>query len=243
MSEVMMHSGTLVDLSNPDPNTLRVEDLAWHLSREARFANALPWTHTYSVGHHSLVVAYLCYLAMKDSPLETRDGIVRYGLLHDGPEAVLRDLPRGVKQAMRELCDPSPYDVIETRIMVAIANRYMLPLSGKQEAVVKWADAAALAAEVTLLWPAEADKFEGCSDPLPEALDAVRSICPLNELEVQRAFVAVLAASAFGLSEASFPPIGTGHRAKGAGLESLVATANVLLKKVGREPLLPPELE
>lgn len=211
---VMMHSGTLVDLHNPDPDTLLIEDLAWHLSREPRYANALPAEHIYSVGHHSLVVAYLCYLTAEGKPKHIRELAVRHGAVHDGPEAVLRDLPRGVKLAMRDLCDgDSPYDHIELNIMRALAERYMLtPLTREVSEMVKQADADALAAEVSLLWRDKAHQFEGCSAPTPAALDAVQAIYPLRELEVQRAFVAVLAASVFGVSEASFPPIGRSHR-------------------------------
>lgn len=207
--KVMMHSGTVVDVLAPDPATLLLEDIAWHLSREPRYAGALPspWEH-YSVVHHSLVVGYLCLVA--EPPAEP--GLVRHALLHDSPEAVLRDIPRDVKLAMRAMAGGrSPYDELESGIMVAVACQYLGgPFTDKQR--VKAADDDALAAEVALLWPREKREHFYCAQATPAALDAVKSLRSLSPEHARQAFVQAMAGCAFGLSPGLFPVIGTEYR-------------------------------
>ncbi len=229
--KVMMHSGVLVDVMDPDPSTLLLEDIAWHLGREPRFAGALgpPW-HGYSVAHHSLVVAYLCYQNHRRrlSPSDLA-GLVRFGLLHDGPEAVLRDIPRDVKLAMRALSDGhrSSYDLLEDAIMHQLVARYALDLSLKD--LVKEADNDALAGEVELLWPQQHWKHFNCGPASPAARDAVHAIRHLSTEHARMAFVQAMAGCAYELSAGLFPTIGDEHQ-----------KAELRLVAAAKLPSLPP---
>lgn len=194
--KVLMHSGTLIDVLEPDPNTILLEDLAYHLEREGRFANAV---QEYSVAQHSVVVARL---ALRLAPT-VRDAtrIVRAGLFHDAPEAVLRDMPKDVKLAMRALDQSkalawSAYDHIEDRLMRAISERFGIAWSDDLQALIKRADEAALAAEVHVLWPKRLQQHFGCDDPMPEAIALVEEAreTPFG------IFVHAAASCAYGLS-------------------------------------------
>ena len=98
-------TGRFVDLIDPDPKDICIEDIAWSLSRLARFnghtINKLP----YSVAQHSLVVAYEApRLAQEeigyDRPL-TMPEAARWrllGLLHDASEAYTGDISGPLKK-------------------------------------------------------------------------------------------------------------------------------------------------
>lgn len=81
MSDFKIHtfSGQLVDFLDPDPETIKIEDIAKGLSQEARF-HAQSRLH-YSVGQHSIMIAGIMPHNYK---LE--------GLLHDAEEAYIKDL-------------------------------------------------------------------------------------------------------------------------------------------------------
>lgn len=72
-------AGRPFDLVYPQPDMLDARTLAFQLSGEGRWANNLHWP--LSVAQHSLIVAK----AMPDPATRI------YGLLHDGPEFILRD--------------------------------------------------------------------------------------------------------------------------------------------------------
>lgn len=77
-------SGRYVNLLDPDPSTICIEDIAYHLSNICRFTGAcVPF---YSVAKHSVVVSYLC-------PPE----VALQGLLHDATEAYLGDIASPLK--------------------------------------------------------------------------------------------------------------------------------------------------
>lgn len=101
------------------PEEVEIEDIAWALSMQCRFAGHV--LQRYSVAEHSVMVSRLV-------PPEH----AVWGLLHDATEAYLVDLPRPVKRSIPE------YRVIEDRLMKAIAERFGLSLP--EPPVVKDAD-------------------------------------------------------------------------------------------------------
>jgi uncharacterized protein len=123
-------SGRKIDVSNPDPNDIVIEDIAWALSRMPRFSgHSIPYT-PYSVAQHCIQVAE----DLKDYGPD----IQLYGLLHDAAEAYINDLPSPVKHI------PEIYAVIkklEDSLMTAIYTALKIKLPTEQEeALVKVAD-------------------------------------------------------------------------------------------------------
>jgi uncharacterized protein len=123
-------SGRKIDVSNPNPADIVIEDIAWALSRMPRFSgHSIPYT-PYSVAQHCIQVAE----DLKDYGPD----IQLYGLLHDAAEAYINDLPSPVKHipeihAVIKKLEDRLMDVIYTALKIA-------PPTEEQEALVKIAD-------------------------------------------------------------------------------------------------------
>lgn len=89
VTDVETYSGQYVDLVNPDPATIKIEDIAVHLSRIARFGGGT--SRPYSVAEHSVRVSWAV------SP-----GYAMPGLLHDAHEAYIGDLIAPFKKVLRD---------------------------------------------------------------------------------------------------------------------------------------------
>lgn len=101
-------SGEKIDVFNPKPEQIHIEDIAAGLSNMARFGGQ---THTfYSVAEHSVRVS----LALPEEQ-------AMWGLLHDATEAYLLDMPKPLKQVLKD------YRLIETGFTIAIAQHFELP--------------------------------------------------------------------------------------------------------------------
>ena len=123
-------SGRKVDVSNPDPSTIVIEDIAWALSRMPRFSgHSIPYT-PYSVAQHCIQVA--------NDLKEHGPDIQLFGLLHDAAEAYINDLPSPVKHI------PEIHAVIkklEDSLMEAIYKSLDIdPPTYDEEVIVKQAD-------------------------------------------------------------------------------------------------------
>ena len=70
---------------DPDPDDIRIEDIAHSLASQCRFGGHC--REFYSVGQHSVIVSQCCLPA---------DAL--WGLLHDASEAYLTDIPRPLKR-------------------------------------------------------------------------------------------------------------------------------------------------
>lgn len=101
---IRTHSGQYVNVFDPDPNTIIIEDIAHALARLPRFGGHLPVD--YSVARHSIAC---CEMA----------GIWNLELLmHDASEAMLVDLPRTIKQEIAQ------YKVIEDGLTKVLAAKF-----------------------------------------------------------------------------------------------------------------------
>lgn len=123
-------SGRKVDVSNPNPNDIVIEDIAWALSRMPRFSgHSIPYV-PYSVAQHCIQVA--------EELKEHGPGIQLLGLLHDAAEAYINDLPSPVKHI------PEIHVVIkklEDSLMDAIYTSLKIdPPTLEEEEIVKRAD-------------------------------------------------------------------------------------------------------
>lgn len=130
MAKLETVSGRKIDIANPDPTTIVIEDIAWALSRMPRFSgHSIPYI-PYSVAQHCIQVA-------KDLASYGPKAQL-YGLLHDAAEAYMNDLPSPVKHI------PEIYAVIkklEDSLMLAIYKALdIVPPTEEEEQIVKVAD-------------------------------------------------------------------------------------------------------
>lgn len=88
---VTMFSGANVFPRNLDPATLHARDAAHHLSMDCRFAGAS--RRFYSTAQHSVLCSLLVEKLFPNEP-----DAPKYALVHDIEEAVLRDMPKGIKE-------------------------------------------------------------------------------------------------------------------------------------------------
>lgn len=102
---IRTHSGEYVNVFNPMPETIKIEDIAHALSRQPRFGGHLPVE--YSVARH-------CIACCDEAP----DGFRLCALLHDAAEAYLIDLPRPIKKEIEV------YKAIEDGLMKVIARKF-----------------------------------------------------------------------------------------------------------------------
>lgn len=131
-------SGHQIDLQNPKPENITVEDIAWHLSLINRF-NGATEEHGITVASHSLFVCNLLLQHTKSSLL------AMHGLLHDAHEAYIGDITRPVKMlpGMDELLK-----LYSEPLQVCILEALGVPdISSEEKRVIKWADNVSLAFE------------------------------------------------------------------------------------------------
>ncbi len=99
-------SGIYMNVFEPTPEMICIEDIAHALSMQCRFGGHLP--RFYSVAEHSFEVSYRV----------THEKHRLAGLLHDASEAYLLDIPKPIKNRL------SNYAEIEDRLMQVIAAKY-----------------------------------------------------------------------------------------------------------------------
>jgi len=113
-----MLSGRRLDLLDPSPLDIEIEDIAHGLARVARWNGQTIGAHAFSVAQHCLVVEEI---AGKLQPgLEARWRLA--ALLHDAPEYVIGDMISPFKAALGV-----DYRAFEDRLEAAIHIRFGLP--------------------------------------------------------------------------------------------------------------------
>lgn len=135
-TRIMLASGALFDISDPEGSDFTLQDIAHGLGRVCRFAGQT--NRFYSVAEHCVHVARMV-------PIEH----ARAALLHDASEAFIGDVTRPLKALLPD------YRAIEKRIEDAIASRF---LSASDSSVfklpaIKSADLALCIAEARELMP------------------------------------------------------------------------------------------
>ncbi|MEQ8366370.1 MAG: HD family hydrolase [Roseicyclus sp.] len=156
-----MLSGRRLDLLDPTPMDIEIEDIAHGLAFVARWNGQTRGDFAYSVAEHSLLVETICVRLKPDWPAKWRLA----ALLHDAPEYVIGDMISPVKAAV----GPG-YGALDDRLMAAIHLRFGLPaeIPKPVKALIKKADKVSAWLEATQLAgfdPAEADRFFGRPDP------------------------------------------------------------------------------
>lgn len=152
-----MLSGRRLDLLNPAPASIEIEDIAHGLARVARWNGQTHGAHIYSVAQHTLLVE-----AVLETQVPDADNALRLAvLLHDAPEYVVGDMISPFKAVIGV-----SYKRVEKRLLRAIHLRFGLDaeLPSAMTARVKTADAGAAYLEATRLAgfkDAEARRFFG----------------------------------------------------------------------------------
>jgi len=175
-----MLSGRRLDLLDPSPVDVEVEDIAHGLARLARWNGQTSGNLPYSVAQHSLLVTDICDSLKPSWPARWRLA----ALLHDAPEYVIGDLISPFKAAVG-----LDYKSFEQRLESAIHLRFGLPghLPAHVEQVIKRADRASAFFEAVQLAgfsEDEARKFFG----RPRGIASI-VIKPLTTAEAERRFL------------------------------------------------------
>lgn len=113
-----MLSGRRLDLLDPSPFDIEIEDIGRGIARVARWNGQTKGDHAFSVAEHSVVVERL--FARLNPKASTADRLT--ALLHDAAEYVIGDIISPFKSALG-----LDYKEFETRIETAVHLRYGLP--------------------------------------------------------------------------------------------------------------------
>jgi 5'-deoxynucleotidase YfbR-like HD superfamily hydrolase len=155
-----MLSGRRLDLLDPTPLDIEIQDIAHGLAFVARWNGQTFGDYAYSVAEHSLLVEALFARISPNAPAKWRLA----ALLHDAPEYVIGDMISPVKAAV----GPG-YGELDERLMAAIHIRFGLPavLPSAIKRQIKKADRISAWMEATRIAgfrEAEADKLFGKPD-------------------------------------------------------------------------------
>lgn len=139
-----MLSGRRLDLIDPSPVDVELEDIAHGLARVARWNGQTSGNHAFSVAQHSLLVEQL--IGHVEPAVTAHDRLA--ALLHDAPEYVVGDLISPFKRAVG-----IDYKKFEIRLLEAIHLRFGLPASlpPRTTDAIKKADQIAAYLEATQL--------------------------------------------------------------------------------------------
>ncbi|MGB0439985.1 MAG: hypothetical protein ACPGVS_08740 [Primorskyibacter sp.] len=156
-----MLSGRRLDLLDPTPMDIEVEDIAHGLAFVARWNGQTHGEYAYSVAEHSLLVETLLGRIMPRATPAQR----LTALLHDAPEYVIGDMISPVKDAV----GPA-YGALDKRLAEAIHIRFGLPAQvpvglkrqiKRADKISAWMEATQIAGFTT----PEATRFFGKTDP------------------------------------------------------------------------------
>jgi uncharacterized protein len=162
-----MLSGRRLDLLDPSPLDIEIEDIAHGLARVARWNGQTSGDHIFSVAQHTLLVEEIA--RRRDNIPDRRVGLAL--LLHDAPEYVIGDMISPFKAVIG-----GSYRIVERRLLTAIHLRFGLApeLPGEILAIIKAADRGAAFLEATALAGfavAEARRLFGARPALPAAAE------------------------------------------------------------------------
>jgi 5'-deoxynucleotidase YfbR-like HD superfamily hydrolase len=176
-----MLSGRRLDLLDPSPLDVEIEDIAHGLARVARWNGQTKGAHAYSVAQHCVLVERLAH--------ELKPGLTKparlMALLHDAPEYVIGDLISPFKSAVG-----LDYKDFENRLLAAIHMRFGLPPKPPADlaVILKKADIISAFHEATQLagfTPEEAKRYFG----VPPRGTRFPRLIPLSTADAQAQFL------------------------------------------------------
>jgi uncharacterized protein len=179
-----MLSGRRLDLLDPSPLDIEIDDIAHGLARLARWNGQTLGAQAFSVAQHSLFVE-----AIANHMVPALEGNARLTiLLHDAAEYVIGDIISPFKAVLA-----TDYREVEARLLRAIRQRFSLPaapaasladLIKKSDRIAAFHEATRLAGFAT----AEAERIFGKPPDLPRAL--FTWLKPMSADEAKSAFLA-----------------------------------------------------
>jgi hypothetical protein len=177
-----MLSGRRLDLLDPSPLDVEIEDIAHGIARVARWNGQTKGTHAFSVAQHCVLVERLS-ADLSPSGL-TREARLM-ALLHDAPEYVVGDLISPFKAAVG-----ISYKSLELKLMAAIHIRFGLPPKPPVhlEKLFKRADILSAYYEATQLAGFETEEAKKIFGAPPAALKTPR-LMPLPTAEAEALFL------------------------------------------------------
>jgi uncharacterized protein len=160
-----MLSGRRLDLLDPSPLDVEIEDIAHGLARVARWNGQTKGPQIFSVAQHALLVELISRRLAPNIDVRWRRAV----LLHDAPEYVIGDLISPFKAVLRD-----DYKKVESRLLHAVSIRFGLPARWPTQlvSIIKQADRSAAYLEATRLAgfaEREARRFFGMAPPLDAA--------------------------------------------------------------------------
>lgn len=170
-----MLSGRRLDILDPSPLDIEIEDIAHGLARVARWNGQTKGPLPFSVAQHSVLVEHFCQSANPGWPTKWRLA----ALLHDAPEFVIGDMISPFKAALGD-----QYRTMETRLQRAVHIRFGLPadLPERIEKQIKKADQASAFFEAV--------QFAGFSHEEALKLFGSPDGFPAEEIEIEPTIVA-----------------------------------------------------
>jgi 5'-deoxynucleotidase YfbR-like HD superfamily hydrolase len=178
-----MLSGRRLDLLDPTPMDIEVEDIAHGLAFVARWNGQTIGDYAYSVAEHSLLVEEIF---SRDNPgIATKWKLA--ALLHDAPEYVIGDMISPVKAAV----GPN-YGELDERLTAAIHIRFGLPakLPAEIKKRIKEADKVSAWLEATQIAGFSANEADKLFGKLDKQLVAKLGIRLRPPVEVRKDFTA-----------------------------------------------------
>ena len=162
-----MLSGRRLDLLDPSPLDIEIEDIAHGLARVARWNGQTLGDHIFSVAQHTLLVGEIA--RRQNGEVDRRLSLAL--MLHDAPEYVIGDMISPFKAIIG-----GSYKAVEHRLLAAIHLRFGLPpaLPADVVAIIKTADHGAAFLEATALagfGVTEARRFFGPRPALPATVE------------------------------------------------------------------------
>jgi uncharacterized protein len=139
-----MLSGRRLDLLDPSPLDIEIEDIAHGLARVARWNGQTRGAHIFSVAQHCLLVETLARAQVPRLDRGRRLAV----LLHDAPEYVIGDMISPFKVVIGDA-----YKAVEQRLLEAIHRRFGLAVKNAPELrqLIKTSDRSAAYLEATRL--------------------------------------------------------------------------------------------
>jgi 5'-deoxynucleotidase YfbR-like HD superfamily hydrolase len=177
-----MLSGRRLDLLEPSPLDVEIEDIAHGLARVARWNGQTRGSHAFSVAQHSVLVERLVH---ELSPRLVREARLM-ALLHDAPEYVVGDLISPFKAAVG-----INYEALEEKLQAAVHLRFGLSahVPAALKALFKRADHISAYYEATQLAGFEEAEARRLFGRPPARLRTPR-LTPLSVVEAQAQFLA-----------------------------------------------------